>query len=172
MVLPFFPFSSSQSLVLKFVVSLCHNFCSVFLCPVPTCIHMYHHHPESLTFHPFFFLFSSTPNIYFSLLSVLKLHTSLHDTPYPFLVSPLTTPPFSCYDPLLIHLCALDISYAHLVSKLSLHLPPTPSKRYALSTRSRFRIRKVFSFAPPLSRYPTYYRCVLLDEQDRKVVSL
>ena len=122
MVPPSFPFSSSQSLVLKFVVSLCHNFCSVSLCPVPTCIHMYHHHPEFPNFSSLFSFFSPPSQAYTFLSYLCSNYTHLYTIhPTPSLLSPLTTPPFPCYDPLLIHLCALDISYAHLVSKLSPH---------------------------------------------------
>ena len=144
------PFSS-QSLSYPYVTI----FCSVLLVlyqPASICIIII---PNSLTFHLFFFLFSSIPNIYFSLLSVLKLHTSLHDTPYPFLVSPLTTPPFSCYDPLLIHLCALDISYAHLVSKLSPHFTNSLYTLCSLYTVSFSYSEIVFTFLfSPRSRYP------------------
>ena len=73
------PFSS-QSLSYPYVTI----FCSVFLCPVPTCIHMYHHHPEFPNFSSFFLSFFLHPkHILFSPICAQTTHIS---TPYTLLL--------------------------------------------------------------------------------------
>ena len=110
--------------------------------------------PNSLTFHLFFLSFFLHPKHILFFLS-LKPYTFLHDTPYPFSRLSTHDTPIPLLRPLLSSPLIQPSRFGHqwyhtLHPRFlkSLYL----SKRYALFTRSRFRIRKVFClFAPPLS---------------------
>ena len=162
MVLLFFLFSS-QSLVLKFVVSLCHNFCSLSR---PN-LHPYVSSSSRIPNFPSFFLsfFLHPKHILFSSICAQTTHISTRYTLL-LLSSHRSRHPHSLATTLSSYISALWTYHTLTLFLNFLLISITPSKRYALSTRSRFRIRKVFlllSSLPALAIPPT--TDVPLDEQ-------